>query len=155
MIFFPNPSLASTHFEPARARYAFPCFDEPAFKAKFKLTMKRDEKYHTVSLFNTPQISSQKEMDSNGETWSVDVFNETVPMSSYLVAFVVSDFKNIDETSQKGVVVQVYAKPQSIDNKEGQFGLEEAVTVIDYFSEYFEIDYPLNKSSTKCLLCFY
>lgn len=44
--------LATTHFEPTYARSAFPCFDEPQFKARFKMSILRD-RFH-ISLFNMP-----------------------------------------------------------------------------------------------------
>lgn len=49
--------LATTHFEPTYARAAFPCFDEPNFKAKFKMSIFRD-RFH-IALFNTPVIKSE------------------------------------------------------------------------------------------------
>ena len=91
--------------------------------------------------------SSKTELDSNKDNWIVETFKETPPMSTYLVAFVVSDFKQISKKSTKGVDVEVYAKPQSIDNDEGKFSLDEATKLIDFFSDYFEIRYPIPKTS--------
>ena len=66
-------------------------------------------------------------------------------MSTYLVAFVVSDFKSIFKNSPKNnVLIEVAARPEAIDNREGQFALEEAANIIDFFSDYFN---PLKKSS--------
>lgn len=48
--------LATTHFEPTYARSAFPCFDEPQFKARFKMSILRD-RFH-ISLFNMPVKST-------------------------------------------------------------------------------------------------
>jgi aminopeptidase N len=139
--------LATTDFEPSDARRAFPCFDEPAMKAKFKMTMWRDTKYHNVSLFNSRLIKSKNVTDpADGIEWSVDEFGETLPMSTYLVAFVVCDFAYKEKLSpEKNVTVQVYAKPQSI--LDGAFGLEEAAKIIDFYSSYFQIQYPLDKTS--------
>ena len=134
--------LAVTDLEPSNARRVFPCFDEPAMKAKFKLTMNRDNRYFTSSLFNTPIESTT----TNGD-WTAETFKETVEMSTYLVCFVVSDFKHIETKSLKGKDIQVYAKAQAIDNKEGKFGLEEAAKVIDFFADYFNMPYPLDKST--------
>jgi aminopeptidase N len=49
--------LATTHFEPTYARAAFPCFDEPNFKAKFKMSIFRD-RFH-IALFNMPVINTE------------------------------------------------------------------------------------------------
>ena len=53
-----NSSMVSTDFEPIDARRAFPCFDEPAMKAKWQLKMLRHKNF-TTSLFNTPLIKSE------------------------------------------------------------------------------------------------
>ena len=69
-------------------------------------------------------------------------------MSTYLMAFVVSNLKTISKKSHKnGVEIEVAARPQAIDNGEGDFGLNEAAEIIDFFSDYFGTDYPLTKSS--------
>ncbi len=147
--------MAVTDFEPSDARRAFPCLDEPAMKSNFKLTMKRHENF-TSSLFNTP-LEDGEVMEENDEfgKWFVESFKETVPMSTYLVAFAVSDFKKIEKKTEKGVLVEVSAKAQSIDAGEGKFGLEEAVKVIDFFSDYFDVPYPLAKSSKNILYNHY
>lgn len=49
--------LATTHFEPTYARSAFPCFDEPQFKAKFKLSIFRD-RFH-IALCNMPVMNTE------------------------------------------------------------------------------------------------
>jgi aminopeptidase N len=69
-------------------------------------------------------------------------------MSTYLVAYVISDFKKIRKTSKKyGVEVEVAARPEAIDNKEGDYALDEAAEILDYFTDYFGVKYPLSKSS--------
>jgi aminopeptidase N len=69
-------------------------------------------------------------------------------MSTYLVAFVVSNYKTIQMNSTKyGVSVEVAARPNAIDAGHGDFALEEASKIIDYYSDYFETKYPLQKSS--------
>ena len=64
------------------------------------------------------------------------------------MAFVVSNFKKITTYSPvKNVTIEVAARPQAIDNGDGDFGLQEAAKIIDFFSNYFQTDYPLQKSS--------
>ena len=78
----------------------------------------------------------------------IDYFDESVPMSTYLMAYVVSNFKKISTNSiAKNVIIEVAARPEAIDNGDGDFALQEAAKIIDFFSDYFETDYPLKKSS--------
>lgn len=94
--------LATTHFEATDARTAFPCFDEPLLKANFTLRMVRDRDY--ISLFNTEKID---EKDYPGNL-KLDQFATSVTMSTYLVAFVVCDFKKKSGTTKSGIVVRMF-----------------------------------------------
>jgi aminopeptidase N len=121
--------------------------DEPGMKASFKLTLVRHKSFPSA-FFNTPLISS---VPVPGDEWSIDSFEPTVEMSTYLVAFVLSDFKSISMLSPKGIRIEVVAKPQSIDAGEGDYSLNEAAQIIDFFDNYFDVPYPLEKLS-NCLV---
>ncbi|XP_063230541.1 uncharacterized protein LOC134535398 [Bacillus rossius redtenbacheri] len=90
--------LAATHFQPCRARRAFPSFDEPALKARFKVSIARTPDRRALS--NMPVVSvSEPDPKFGGMIW--DEFAETpMPLSTYLMAFVVSDFTNLTADSR-------------------------------------------------------
>uniref|UniRef100_A0A4W6GA61 Aminopeptidase n=1 Tax=Lates calcarifer TaxID=8187 RepID=A0A4W6GA61_LATCA len=130
-------TLASTHFEPTSARMAFPCFDEPVFKANFSVRIRRSAEY--ISLSNMPIVKTVEVNDGLLE----DRFAASVKMSTYLVAFVISDFKSITATTSSGVQVSIYAVPQKW--LQTHYALEVAVKMLDFYEEYFNIRYPLPK----------
>ncbi|XP_054706641.1 endoplasmic reticulum aminopeptidase 1-like [Uloborus diversus] len=129
--------LATTHFEPTSARSAFPCFDEPAMKATFQLTIVHDESH--TAYFNADVFQTA----SYGNGLSITVFDKTVRMSTYLVAFVVCDFKTLQKTNADGINVRVAVPPEQLE--EAQFALDTAASVLHFYQMFFNISYPLPK----------
>lgn len=89
----PFRRLATTKFEPTDARKALPCFDEPAMKATFSTVIVHDTDY--TALSNMPVYKQQSL--PNGRFASH--FKKSVPMSTYLLAFIVCDFKYTNVTT--------------------------------------------------------
>ncbi|KAI8683556.1 Aminopeptidase [Fusarium keratoplasticum] len=135
--------MLSTQFEACDARRAFPCFDEPNLKATFDFDIEIPS--DQVALSNMPV----KETRPSKDGWNIVSFETSPVMSTYLLAWAVGDFEYIEaltdrEYNGKKIPVRVYTTRGL--KEQGRWALQHAPKIIDYFSEIFDIDYPLPKS---------
>lgn len=128
--------LLATQFESHHAREVFPCIDEPEAKATFDVTLTTPATDTVIS--NTPV----KKRTIKGKQ-ATTRFETTPLMSVYLLAFVTGDLAHINAKTKHGVEVRTYATPDNV--KFTEFALEVAVKCLDFYNDYFGINYPLPK----------
>ena len=127
--------MLGTQFEATDARRFFPCWDEPAFRARFQLTAVVPENWLAVS--NMP-IDSEQKIPAGKEVR----FASTPPMSSYLNVFVAGDLDVIE--SQVGPTqIRVIATKGKAEL--GRFALDASAQILKYYNDYFGASYPLPK----------
>lgn len=127
--------MATTQFEAPYARRAFPCFDEPALKATFDVTLKIDKKLQAIS--NMPV---KKELTERGK--KTVKFQRTPIMSTYLLYLGVGEFEFLESKLGK-VLIRIVTMPGKKD--QAGFALELTKKFLDYFQKYSGVPYPLPK----------
>ncbi|KAF7396623.1 hypothetical protein HZH66_007485 [Vespula vulgaris] len=137
--------LAVTQFEPTYARKTFPCFDEPSFKSVFHIRIVHDARSNYHALSNMPSIRVDKTDDKSD--LMVTTFAPTLPMSTYLVAFLISDFECLTSSadSLNGTRIPLSVCVRSDYKSKVQFALNIAAQAIEYYSNVLNIDYALPK----------
>ncbi|RLU61521.1 aminopeptidase [Streptococcus iniae] len=140
-----SKEVISTQFESHFAREAFPCVDEPHAKATFDLSIKFDQQDGEIVLSNMPEIN----VDLRKETglWT---FDTSPRMSSYLLAFALGDLHGITAKSKNGTDVGVFAT-KAHPSTSLEFALDIAVRVIDFYEDYFGVNYPIPQSYNVAL----
>jgi len=130
---------AVTHFEPTGARRAFPCWDEPAIRSTFDITLVVPK--DRVALSNMNVVEEKEHIDD--PSLKVVQFAQTPIMSTYLVAFVVGEFDFVEGNDADGVKIRVFTpKGKAV---QGQFALEVARKCLPFYKDYFRIGYTLPK----------
>jgi puromycin-sensitive aminopeptidase len=129
---------AATQFEAADARRAFPCFDEPEFKARFALTLVVPP--GVVAVSNAPQEEVRTLADGRNEIR----FGVTPPISSYLVAYCIGPFEATPvAATPSGIPVRVFL-PRGLADK-GLYARDAHARSLAHLEDYTRIPYPYTK----------
>lgn len=129
--------IATTLMEPTYCRRAFPCWDEPDFKAIYRITLVVNNDLTVVS--NSQELSRKKTTNNK----VIVSFADTIPMSTYLVAFIVGRLEATSTINVDGTLMRVLHVPGKSNLTE--FGLRVGEFSLKWFENYFGIKYPGKK----------
>ncbi len=151
--------VVATQFESHYAREAFPCIDEPAAKAEFKLKLTVPEVEGEIVLANTPIEKNKKHFtvpdgkhtifyEDDGKkaakTYREYEFETTPRMSTYLLAWVIGRFHGKTIKNEHGVEITTYcALNQELNTVD--FANEIAAKSLEFYDDNFKEPYPLKK----------
>ncbi|PAA72244.1 hypothetical protein BOX15_Mlig032987g1 [Macrostomum lignano] len=140
--------LVASQMQATDARKTFPCFDEPAFKATFAVSIVRHQNFKAAS--NMPTMSSKHVLASDwfvsasgSERMIKEDFRTTPRMSTYLLAILVSQFDYTYTTDTKNRVYGTWARPDRATSTECAKSIAKNITA--FYERYFDIEYPLPK----------
>src|SRR5258708_3375499 len=131
----PRRTLA-TNFEPAHARTLLPCWDEPARKATFTVSV--DVPKDRMAISNMPVARAS----ALSPTLQRVSFAESPRMSTYLLFLAVGDFERV-QNRVDGAVVGIVVKRG--DTPRAAYALDQATKLLHYYNGYFGVPYPLPK----------
>uniref|UniRef100_A0A3Q2PD67 Aminopeptidase n=1 Tax=Fundulus heteroclitus TaxID=8078 RepID=A0A3Q2PD67_FUNHE len=139
--------VATSQMQATYARKAFPCFDEPAMKAVFNVTIIHE--HNTMALSNSMEMYSSVYILENTAVIGT-VFEPTKRMSTYLLAFIVCQFDFI-QSNQSDLLIRIWARRQAIGGGQGNYALNVTRPILQFYEKYYNTTYPLSKSDQIAL----
>jgi puromycin-sensitive aminopeptidase len=136
-------TIATTQMQSTDCRRAFPCFDEPDFKAVFAIDLTFASDLMAVS--NSREVRREDLGNGTTRAW----FADTMIMSTYLVAFVVGPLEATDTVMVGDVALRLIHVPGKSHLTE--FGLRIGAFALDWFQNYYGIPYPGDKCDLLAL----
>ena len=130
-------TIATTQMQSTDCRRAFPCFDEPDFKAVFAIDLTIEKGLLAVS--NNSEVRREERENNKVRIW----FGDTMVMSTYLVAFVVGPLVATEPVLVNNIPLRVIHVPGKEHLTE--FGLKSGAFALNWFQEYYGIPYPSDK----------
>uniref|UniRef100_A0AAR2LK22 Aminopeptidase n=1 Tax=Pygocentrus nattereri TaxID=42514 RepID=A0AAR2LK22_PYGNA len=136
--------LVASQMQPTDARKVFPCFDEPAMKAVFNVTIihRSDTKAQSNSRMGKIIV------DIDGEQWVATKFVPTPRMSTYLLAFTVNGFENLWVSNidfLTTVCSKTFARPEAVKAGHADYASIITPKVLKFYEDRFNLSYPLFK----------
>ncbi len=128
--------FVATHFQPANARRAFPCWDEPEFKATFAICVSVPEQFQVIS--NAPIAS-----DTSDKGKRFVRFTQTIPLPTYLITILVGEFETEEPTFVRSIPIRVW----TVSGKShlSHFARQVASFSLLFFEQYFNLPYSGQK----------
>lgn len=127
--------MLTTQFESTGARMAFPCVDDPSWKAVFRLTVKVDDGLDVISNMPPEKVETSK----GRKTY---VFHETPRMSTYLLYLGIGKFET-RAGKYKDKDVYLSGLKNNLDSTD--FPITVGKQSLEFFDSYFGINYALPK----------
>ncbi|CAH2240693.1 jg6646 [Pararge aegeria aegeria] len=132
--------IASTQFQATAARFAFPCYDEPSFKAEFNVVIRRPSTHK--SWFCTTIVDTRNVV----QNYVDDVYATTPTMSTYLLALVVAEYASLtDRVDNSNNYYEVIARPGALDvskaNNLGKYALDTGRKLTEAMNAHTAINY--------------
>ena len=124
--------MASTQLAATQARRAFPCFDEPALKATFEITLVVDEQ---MTALSNARAAETKVLSDGGANVKLVRFAPTPKMSTYLVAYAVGEFESTEPVFVRGKEIRIWSTPGK--NHLKGFAVKCAAFGLKWYEEFF------------------